>query len=380
VPIFCLGVNHNTAPVEIRERLAFPEKAVPRHLVEIRDLEGISEAVVLSTCNRVEIYGAADTPTPALDRLVDYLLHHFYVRRDEVDFYRHESEAAAHHLFEVASGLDSMVLGETEIFGQVKKAYATAQSAGTTGRRMNKLFQQSFSVGKTVRSNTQIQQGSTSVGSAAVDLAEKIFGRLDGCRVMIIGAGEMSRITAQSLRSRGARSLIVSNRSFDKAEELARELGGRAVRFDDWTSCLHEVDIVISSTGAPHTVVKLEDVSQVMKQRRGHSLFLIDIAVPRDVDDEVNSLDNVYLYNIDQLQRIADEGLARREQQLSICRKIIQDFLGKRGIEALADLAKFTPTGPAPALPGAAPPPPLHRPEPLADGARDSRGHALPNS
>lgn len=335
--IFCLGVNHKTAPVEIRERLAFAEKAIPQHLEEIRDLAPVREAVVLSTCNRVEIYGAAEEPEAALDELVQYLTDHFAVEPGEVEFYRKAFDAAAHHLFEVASGLDSMVLGETEIFGQIKKAYALAQSSGATSRRMNKLFQQSFSVGKLVRSSTSIQQGSTSVGSAAVDLAEKIFGRLDGCRVMIIGAGEMSRTTAQSLQSRGASSIIVSNRSYDKAVELADELAGRAVHFDDWTNFLDQVDIVISSTAAPHAVVHKDMVEKAISNRRGHSLFLIDIAVPRDIEDEVNELDNVYLYNIDQLTRIAEAGVERRKEQIEICRGVIARFLDEKGIEALVE-------------------------------------------
>lgn len=338
--IFCLGVNHKTAPVEIRERLAFAEKSIPEHLHAIREIDNVGEAVVLSTCNRVEIYGAADTPGDALDRLIDYLIDHFEVEKGEVEFYRHESEAAAMHLFEVASGLDSMVLGETEIFGQIKKAYATAQQSGSTSRRMNKLFQQSFSVGKLVRSSTRIQQGSTSVGAATVDLAEKIFGRLDGCRVMIIGAGEMSRVTAQSLQSRGASSIIVSNRSYDKAEELATELGGKAIHFDDWANYLDKVDIVISSTSAPHTVLKKEMVDSVMSGRRDHTLFLIDIAVPRDIDDDINEIDNVYLFNIDELQKIADDGKARRRRQIEICRDVIREFLEEKGIEALADPPK----------------------------------------
>lgn len=334
--LFCLGVNHKTAPVEVRERLAIAEASVPEHLDAICGLGGIEEAVVLSTCNRVEIYGASPDPDGSVVDLVRYLESHFAVQPGEVDFYHHTGEHAAHHLFEVASGLDSMVLGETEIFGQVKKAYALAQSGGKTARRMNKLFQQSFSVGKLVRSSTSIQQGSTSVGSAAVDLAEKIFGSLEGVRVMIIGAGEMSRTTAQSLLSRGARSLIVSNRSYDKAEELAKELKGEAIRFDDWEHRLDHIDIIVSSTSAPHPVVTASTIRRVMERRRGHSLFLIDIAVPRDIEDEVNEIDNVYLYNIDQLQQIADEGKVRRERQIGLCREVIAGFLRERGIEALA--------------------------------------------
>jgi glutamyl-tRNA reductase len=348
VSIFCLGVNHKTAPVEIRERLAISEHHVAAHLGEICRMDGIDEAVVLSTCNRVEIYGGADDPGAALDQLVAYLESHFAVAPGEVEFYRHAGEAAAHHLFEVASGLDSMVLGETEIFGQVKKAYAIAQETGSTARRMNKLFQQSFSVGKLVRSNTSIQQGSTSIGSAAVDLAEKIFGKLDHCRVMIIGAGEMSRTTAQSLLSRGARSIIVSNRSYDKAVELAAELKGEAVRFDDWETKLDHVDIIVSSTAAPHAVVHAGAIRRVMDRRRGHPLFLIDIAVPRDIEEVVNEIDNVYLYNIDQLQQIANEGKTRRERQIAVCRELIAAFLREKGIEALAAVPEGRSGGAAP--------------------------------
>ncbi|MEM6280473.1 MAG: glutamyl-tRNA reductase [Verrucomicrobiota bacterium] len=360
--IFCIGVNHKTAPVELRERLAFSESSLPVHLEEIRGLGEVEEAVVLSTCNRVEIYGAAQEPHAAVEGLIEYLVDHFEVSPGEVEFYRKEAEDAAHHLFEVASGLDSMVLGETEIFGQIKKAYATAQTSGATSRRMNKLFQQSFSIGKLVRSSTRIQQGSTSVGSAAVDLAEKIFGRLDGCRVMLIGAGEMSRVTAQSLKSRGASSIIVSNRSFDKAEEMAQELEGQAVRFDDWIGHLNQVDIVISSTGAPHAVVHKSAIASALDSRRGHPLFLIDIAVPRDVEDEVNELDNVYLYNIDQLTRIANDGLARREKQIEVCRTLIREFLEEKGIEALAEIPSQIGT---------------KRSSPQPDG---SSGEPLPNS
>mgnify|MGYP003656970162 CR=1 FL=1 len=336
--IFCLGVNHKTAPVEIRERLAFVEKDIPANLREICELDSVDEAVVLSTCNRVEIYGASDDTAAATGHIVKYLAGHFDIQEDQVEFYSHHDEAAARHLFEVASGLDSMVLGETEIFGQVKKAYAKAQSTGVTRRRLNKLFQQSFTIGKLVRSNTRIQQGSTSVGSAAVDLAETIFGDLKGCSVLIVGAGEMSRTTAQSLQSRGASRIVVTNRSHEKALELAGELQGTAVEFENWESELAKVDIVISSTSAPTPIVKADMVEKAMPKRRGHSLLLIDIAVPRDIEDEVNEIDNAYLYNIDNLQQLAEEGRVRRQKQIEICQEVIRKFLGEKGIEALAEV------------------------------------------
>ncbi|NNE92261.1 MAG: glutamyl-tRNA reductase [Verrucomicrobiales bacterium] len=344
--LFCLGLNHKTAPVEIRERLAFSETHLPENLAEIQALKSIRETVVLSTCNRVEIYASAEEPEVAGKQVTDFLIDHFEIDESEIghiEFYEKHEADAAQHLFKVASGLDSMVLGETEIFGQVKKAYATAQSAGTTSRQLNKLFQQSFQIGKLVRSSTKIQQGSTSIGAVAVDLAEKIFGRLNGCKVMIVGAGEMSRTTAQSLLSRGASSIIVSNRSFDKAEELAAELKGEAVRFDNWEANLGGIDIIVSATGAPHTVLHAETVEHAMNQRPGRSLFVIDIAVPRDVEDQVNEIENVYLYNIDQLQQIAEEGRTRREEQIAICEEVIEKHIGEKGIPALAEQTETQP-------------------------------------
>lgn len=333
--IFCLGVNHKTAPVEIREKLAFSQKHLPESLQAILELDSIDGVVVLSTCNRVEVYGASENIPQAFIELRQYLLEHFQVQGQPVEFYQFEREAAANQLFEVAGGLDSMVLGETEIFGQVKKAYADAHAAGTTGKRLNKLFQQSFSIGKLVRNNSKIQHGSTSIGSVAVDVAERIFGCLKNCQVMIIGAGEMSRTTAQSMISRGAKSIIVSNRSYDKAVELAEQLDGKALRFDDWESELPTTDILISSTSAPHPIIERQAIERNMSQRRGRPLFLIDIAVPRDIEDSIRSVNEAYLYNIDQLTEIAEKGKAKREQQIVFCRKLIADYLDDKGIDAL---------------------------------------------
>ena len=341
--ILCLGVNYKTAPVEIRERLAFSESELEERLREITRLKGVEESVVLSTCNRVEVYASADDHPCAFDELTRFLVDHFDIEATDVEFYHLEDEGAARHLFKVASGLDSMVLGETEIFGQVKKAYHTAHDAHTTARRMNKLFQQSFRIGKLLRSGTEIQQGSTSVGSVAVDLAEKIFGRLMGCRVMVIGAGEMSRQTAQSLLSRGASSIIVSNRSFDKAELLAAELKGEAVRFDDWEKVLSEVDIVVSSTSAPHAIIHPEMIEKVIPKRGGRSLFLIDIAVPRDIEPAVNTIDNVYLYDIDFLEKVAADARVKRRKQIAACESLIEKHIGEKGIEALRDVKKSSP-------------------------------------
>ncbi len=333
--LVCLGLNHRTTPVEVRERIAFPEAHLPEALKEVRALPGFDESVVLSTCNRVELYAAQQSGNAesAHEQMRQYLVRHFKLAQDEIEalsFYHLDDEETARHLFRVVSGLDSMVLGETEIFGQVKQAYQTALESKATGRLLNKLFQQAFQVGKKVRNETSIQRGPTSVGSVAVDLCEKVFD-LKKCRVMLVGAGEMSRTCAQSLMSRGAHSVIVSNRSYDRAVELASEMGGKALRFDEWESVLHETDVIISSTSAPHFVIKPEQVAEVMRKRRWEPLFIIDIAVPRDVDPRVNEIEGVYLYDIDALQTIADEGRRERERQLAECERIIEEQLEKFG-------------------------------------------------
>lgn len=334
--ILCLGVNHESASVEVRERMAFAHKNLAECLHEIQALEAVDEVVVLSTCNRVEIYAACQKKEHGFEHLQKYLDHHFEMQVGEVvDFYKLHNEAAARHLFSVAGGLDSMVLGETEIFGQIKQAYADAQNAGTTSRTLNKLFQQTFSAGKRIRSSTQLTRGATSVGSVAVDLAEKIFGDLTECRVMLIGAGDMSRRTAKSLRSRGAKSITVSNRSYDHAVELAEEMGGKAIPFDQWSDSLDEVDIIVSSTAAPHHVILAEMISSAMPQRGHQPLFVIDIAVPRDVDPAVRDIENVYLYDIDALEGIAANTRNDRKKQVAFCEQVLNQFIEEKGIEAL---------------------------------------------
>lgn len=342
--VICLGVNHRTTPVELRERVAFADAKLPDTLGEVKNLPGLGEAVIVSTCNRVEIYAAQQDATDGHATLRQYLEQHFSLAPEQAEglvCYRLPAEETARHLFRVVSGLDSMVLGETEIFGQVKEAYKVALQAGATGRELNKLFQRAFNVGKLVREKTGIQRGSTSIGSVAVELAEKMFGSLKSCRVMLIGAGEMSRVCAQSLVSRGASSVIVSNRSYDKAVELAAEMKGRAMKFDEWENALHEVDIIISSTSAPHFVIHHEMIDRVMKTRRGHPLFLIDIAVPRDIDPEVNEIEDAYLYDIDALSAIAEDGRRERERQLALCEKIIEEQMEKFGLRS----GKATPDG-----------------------------------
>lgn len=284
----------------------------------------LAEVVLLSTCNRVEIYGVTPKVNGNVHRLFQQLA------ASEVDFVPHlylkEGAEAVQHLFSVASGLESMVIGETEITGQVKQAYQAAQAAKLTGRVTNRLFQTALQAAKEIRTQTNIGRGATSVGSVAVELAERIFDNDLSLRtVMIIGAGKMGEACIRHLAKKGARSVLVSNRSYDRALALAAEFGGRAVRFDECLSAMAEADIVVSSTGAPQTILHREDVASVMAARRNRALFLIDIAVPRDVDTEVEQLDDVYLYNVDHLEAIVRDNMRQREQELVHCHTIIRE-------------------------------------------------------
>lgn len=320
--IVCLGLSHHTAPVELREKFALPEHTVATSAVELAHQPGVSEAVIVSTCNRVEFYAAAEKPADAFE-----VLHRFIAARGHEPtgdaFFRHASQRSVQHLFRVVSGLDSMILGETEILGQVKKAYQAAQQAGATGRHLNKLFQRAFNVAKEVRTNTNITRGSVSVGSVAVELAEKIFGRLRECHVMILGAGETSELTAGALQARGVKAIFVANRTYERAAELAAKMGGKAIHFDDWANDFHVVDILIGSTAAPHPVVTAEKIAPLMRSRQDRPLFCIDLAVPRDFEAAVNDLEGVYLYDIDSLQQIADESMAVRQQEVVVCEQLI---------------------------------------------------------
>ena len=323
--ILCYGLNHRTAPVEVRERFAVAESVAGDLGTRLaRDAGG--EALVLSTCNRVEIYVASESQGAAQRVLEGFVRERAGVEA-EGSFYdafvMRDGDLAIRHLFRVASGLDSMVLGETEIFGQIKKAYETAKGAGSTGRFLNRLFQKTFNVAKEVRTDTLITRGAVSVGAAAVELAEQIFGRLKDCTVMILGAGETAELTAGALQARGVRTMFVANRSYPRAEELAQKMAGKAVHFDRWTEEFEGVDILIGSTAAPHPVVTRAQLEPVMAERPGRPLFCIDLAVPRDIDPSVNALAGVYLYDIDSLQQIANRSIEERRRELSACEGII---------------------------------------------------------
>jgi glutamyl-tRNA reductase len=327
MPVLVVGLSHHTAPVELRERFAFAEEAIPAVLAQLRQHGLAEEAVILSTCNRVEVYAAvAGEVASVLDRLQAFVReHHRWGEPLGEEVYRYSEPQSLLHLFRVVCGLDSMVVGETEVLGQVKRAYELSRRLGFTGRQLNKAFQKAFNVAKQVRTETNIQRGNVSVSSVAVELAERIFTDLSTRAILVIGAGDTSEKTARALVSRGVRSITVTNRSFERAAELAQEIGGRAVPFSGWMAEFPSIDIVISSTAAPHHILDCASLAPLMRQRRNRSLLLIDIAVPRDIDPEVNQMDDVYLYNIDDLQTIAEEARRQRLQEIARCEAIIRD-------------------------------------------------------
>ncbi|HSV61909.1 MAG TPA: glutamyl-tRNA reductase [Chthoniobacterales bacterium] len=320
--LFCIGISHHTANVETRERYAgaCSEEAV-------RSAMGCREALLLTTCNRVEVYGSAEKPI-AIEDVLQLLQR---CGADEIEnanaFYRHDGEACAEHLFRVVAGLDSMVIGETEILGQVKKAYEKARASASAGPLLHRLFQRAFRAAKQVRSNTDITRGAVSVGSVAVDLAVKIFGDLRECSVLVLGAGETSERTARALNSRGVTDIRVSNRSPERGQILAELINGRAVSFENWTEQCREIDILISSTSAAEPLVTPQLLAPMLRSRPDRPLFIIDIAVPRDVAPDVNDMEGVYLYDIDSLQSIAEQSLALRRQQISAAEKIIAEHV-----------------------------------------------------
>src|SRR6202163_840265 len=274
--IFCFGLSHQTAAVDVRERFAIPESALPEALARLKSMPGLTEGLIVSTCNRTEFYVTGEFRDSSAAAFFENFYRDF-LTGDETHLFRLWANHCVRHLFQVVSGLQSMVVGETEIFGQVKRAYEFATGAKTTGKLLNRLFQKSFQVGKQVRSSTAITRGSVSVGSVAVDLAEQIFGDLDGCKIMILGAGETSEKTAKAFRSRGAEQIFVSNRSFERAQALATMTGGRAIHFEDWEQEFRDLDILVSSTAAPHAVVTRAKIEPMLRMRRDRPLFIIDL-------------------------------------------------------------------------------------------------------
>ncbi len=323
---FLLGASHHRTPLDLREKLALSPERLPAFHQTASTLPGIRELAVLNTCNRVEFYGTADSPE-AVDRLREAFcgFQGFPAGTFTNIGNRVAGQAAIEHLLTVASGLDSQMLGETEILGQVKDAYAAAQERRTTGPVLNRVFQKAFQHAKYVRTHTAITEGQISVANVAVDLAMKIFGDLSTTRILLLGAGEIGEKTAKAFQSRGAGSLTVASRTLGRAMELATTLDATALPWEHVSSRLSEYSVVVGSTAAPDVVVTLADAEAAIKKRSADPLFFIDLALPRDIDAAVAGLDNVFLYNLDDLARIADENLAARAAEVVHARRIVAE-------------------------------------------------------
>lgn len=337
------GLSHKTAPVHLREKLALPESALPDALRELQNL-GAAEAVILSTCNRVEIALTANDGLEPAD-IVDRFLISWQgsATAFEGHLYRMESRAAIQHLFRVASSLDSMVVGEPQILGQLKSAYAVAKTEGSVGGLLEQVLTRAFGVAKRVRTETGIGQMAVSVSYAAVELARKIFGlSLKGHAVLIIGSGKMGELAAKHLHRSGATRIFVTNRTWERAEEMAAVFQGRAVDYREFPAMLHEVDIVIASSGAPHYILNRDDMRRAIAARKNKPMFLIDIAVPRNIDPAVSDVGGVFLYDVDDLQKVVDENIQERSKQADQAEAIVLDEV-ERMISRLK-IEEVTPT------------------------------------
>lgn len=325
--MFCLGVNYRSCPVAVREQFAVGKSRLAEVNLALASLPGVEECALLSTCNRTEIYYWSTAADSALNAILEYFLGNApdSVTRRKL-FYHHSGAEALFHLASVASGLDSMVVGETEIFGQLKDAYRAAFECGVTGGFSNKTFQKVFTIGKKVRSSSHITSGPTSVGAASVQMAQEILGDLAGANVLVVGAGEVARTTAQSLRSRGAESIFVANRSFDRAVELAGQVGGRVIRFAEWIPYLENIDIVIVSTASPVYVVS-PPVLELVQRTRKRPLFLIDLSVPRNVDPACGLVDDVYVYDMDAMEKMTAETRRLRGAEIAACEQMIREWV-----------------------------------------------------
>ncbi|HZI50731.1 MAG TPA: glutamyl-tRNA reductase [Terriglobia bacterium] len=316
-----IGVSHKTAPVEVRERLAFPADKIRAALAKLLERTHAAEAMILSTCNRVEI--VAQGPDAQLVR--DFICEYHQIPPDAISkhVYSYKNAEAIRHLFRVTSSLDSMMLGEPQILGQVKEAYRLAAEAGTIGSSLSPLLDRALAVAKRVRSETGISQSAVSISYAAVELARKIFGNLTGKTVMIIGASKMGELAAKHLKRNGVGSVLVTNRTFERAVEIAKIFEGAAIPFEHFTDHMEHADIVISSTGAPHFIITRPLAEQVIRNRRNKPVFFIDIAVPRDVDPSVNDIDNAFVYDIDDLQQVIDSNMKERMKEAGRAEEIV---------------------------------------------------------
>jgi glutamyl-tRNA reductase len=329
--LLLVGVSHRTAPIELRERLDFSARGVDRALTALSGTGAHHEATIVSTCNRVELYVACDDSNAARGAIQHFLSEFHGIPREQLTphIYSKTGPEAVSHLYRVAAGLDSLVMGEPQILGQVKEAYGVASQMGCTGPLLNKLFHSAFAAGKRVRSETALAEGAVSVSYAAVELARKIFGTLKGRTVLVIGAGEMGKLTAVHMQSQGIGRLIITSRTAAHAEALASSIGGSFIPWDALSTSLVEADILITATGASTPIISRAVIAQTMKARRSRPLFIIDIAVPRDVEANAGDLEQVFLYNIDDLQAVVQENISKRGTEAADAEKIIGQEVAK---------------------------------------------------
>lgn len=329
--IIIVGLNHDTAPVEVRERVAFDKSVLGESLRCLRSLPSVKEGVILSTCNRVEVVAAATEEQAAFQEIKVFLAEQESAKNHsglEDHLYTYSGDEAVRHLFRVAASLDSMVVGEPQILGQLKDYYVSAQEAGSVGTVLHRLFHRSFSVAKRIRTETGIGSGAVSVSSVAVDLAKRIFDRLQDKTVMLIGAGKMGDLVVRHLQRSGVSSLMVTNRTFERAVELAAQFHGSPIRFEDYPRYLKLADVVIGSTGSPQILLPSETVGEVLKERRQKAMFFIDLGVPRNFDPRIHEIDNVYLYNIDDLKGVAEANLQERSGEAHKAEEIVDEEVG----------------------------------------------------
>jgi len=325
--LLVVGLNHKTAPIEIRECLAFPEDRMEEALSKVHALPSLKENMILSTCNRVEVYAATRETEKAIHDLKEFLsqYHEVSLKEFEKSLYFYVGEEAVRHIFRVASSLDSMVVGEPQILGQIKDAYDISQQAKTSGLILHRLLHRAFHVAKRVRTETKIGNNAVSISFVAVELAKKIFDTLEKKTVLLIGAGEMSELAAQHLVSGGIEKVLVTNRTYERAVALAQQFRGEAIPFEEISKGLRKADIVISATEAPQYLIWHDQVSRVMRDRKQKPIFFIDIADPRDIEPKVGDIGNVYLYNIDDLQRVVNDNIQDRQKEAEKAETIVQD-------------------------------------------------------
>ncbi len=332
-----LGINHRTAPVDVREKMNIPEARLAEAVSDLVRREGICEGMILSTCNRVEVTASAADEVDAEPLIRRFLAdhHHCDLGNFTQFFYRLRQEEVVKHLFRVASSLDSMIVGEPQILGQLRQAYATARTVGAMNGTLNDVVNQALAVAKRVRRETALGSAAVSVSYAAVELAKKIFGGLQGKTIFIVGAGKMSELAAKHLLRSGATSILVSNRTYDRAQELAAAFHGTAVPFENLFEQMAQADIVISSTGSQQPIITRPQVEKLLSARKNRPIFFVDIAVPRDVDPAVNAVDNVFLYDIDDLGHVVDANKKQREREAVWAEEII-DTEVQRTLKRLA--------------------------------------------